>query len=419
MRSAPTHEPQRLDQAAEFAGAPMSAMEIDVGTTVNLEATTAWQQASTSLGGSLSRPAIARLGVATMVLGLLALGIMVIMGSTESRTDREWAKSWSLVGEIAGTVERASAQLRPIQIKSVAVVRDGGMDFALLLADPLSSARKVSATASLVAGEDPLSVENVPPEMVVFDSLFDQYALILNKYPVFEGHSLLVTRNFAPQSNRLTKWDLDALHRCATAADAIGFFNSDTLAGSSQPHRHLQLVPLASMTRLVDLDQVGIFSQVDALPEEFWKWSGKTPFFPVVRKLAALEPIAHGLVRLPSRATFDIDFARYGGFADALLRSYVVLASQLDVLDTEHDAPHNVLLHRGWILVVKRTVASVAGIGLNGLAYTGFLVIKEQQVFDLLTQDNDSLPTPHRNQFGPLAILQAASAPTASADPSA
>ncbi|KAJ8606633.1 hypothetical protein CTAYLR_008397 [Chrysophaeum taylorii] len=241
---------------------------------------------------------------------------------------------------------------------------------------------------------DPLAIENVPASMVVKERIFDDYALILNKFPAFRGHALLASLDPIDQAARLTKWDLDALHRCATAAKALGFYNSHDVAGSSQVHRHFQLVPVDSIAAVVGRRNFffpGIFDQVHELPREFWRWSSKTPFFPVVRRLPALHGVAHGLVQLPRRATFDIDFARDGGFADALLRSYVALATDLGILGDVQEAPHNILLSEAWILVVKRAKATARGVAVNGLAFAAILLARDADVFDALVRDRRPL----------------------------
>ena len=56
--------------------------------------------------------------------------------------------------------------------------------------------------------------------------------------------ALLVTTQFEEQANLLTVSDLEAWFWCLNAARAVGFYNSDRNAGASQPHKHMQFIPL-------------------------------------------------------------------------------------------------------------------------------------------------------------------------------
>ncbi len=52
-----------------------------------------------------------------------------------------------------------------------------------------------------------------------------------------------MTNNFQRQDGLLTDRDLLAWFYCVYQVDATGFFNSNSVAGASQAHRHMQLIP--------------------------------------------------------------------------------------------------------------------------------------------------------------------------------
>jgi sulfate adenylyltransferase (ADP) / ATP adenylyltransferase len=75
---------------------------------------------------------------------------------------------------------------------------------------------------------------------------------VLNKFAIVPEHFLLVTRAFKQQTHLLGADDLAAAHACIRAYHERGrelfvFFNSGEHSGASQPHRHLQLLPVDSM----------------------------------------------------------------------------------------------------------------------------------------------------------------------------
>lgn len=76
---------------------------------------------------------------------------------------------------------------------------------------------------------------------------------MLNKFAVVPEHFLLVTRAFKQQTHLLGADDLAAAHACVRAyhghsgRELFVFFNSGEHSGASQPHRHLQLLPVDRM----------------------------------------------------------------------------------------------------------------------------------------------------------------------------
>ncbi|PNY22822.1 Uncharacterized protein TCAP_07057 [Tolypocladium capitatum] len=91
-----------------------------------------------------------------------------------------------------------------------------------------------------------------PPGLFIAD-LGPAHYLVLNKFAVVPEHFILATRAFRPQTHVLEAADLDAARACLGAYEAAGggalfaFFNCGQHSGASQPHRHIQLLPVARM----------------------------------------------------------------------------------------------------------------------------------------------------------------------------
>lgn len=78
------------------------------------------------------------------------------------------------------------------------------------------------------------------------------HALVLNKFAIVPEHFILVTKTAKPQTHVLEQDDVAAAHACIRAyrqqgQDLFVFFNSGEHSGASQPHRHLQLLPVENM----------------------------------------------------------------------------------------------------------------------------------------------------------------------------
>lgn len=105
--------------------------------------------------------------------------------------------------------------------------------------------------------------ENIPPELLVA-RLAPTHNLVLNKFAIVPEHFILATSSFRPQTDLLDEDDLAVTHDCIEAYHAhcergeeesssvhegelFAFFNSGEFSGASQPHRHIQLLPVARM----------------------------------------------------------------------------------------------------------------------------------------------------------------------------
>jgi diadenosine tetraphosphate (Ap4A) HIT family hydrolase len=80
------------------------------------------------------------------------------------------------------------------------------------------------------------------------------HLLVLNKFPIIAGHFILATKTNKQQTHILEQDDLEATYACLKAWGAEGkqkrlfaFFNSGEHSGASQPHRHLQFLPVENM----------------------------------------------------------------------------------------------------------------------------------------------------------------------------
>ncbi|KAI0976254.1 HIT-like domain-containing protein [Xylaria arbuscula] len=93
--------------------------------------------------------------------------------------------------------------------------------------------------------------ENPSPALLVAQ-LPPSHRLVLNKFAVVPEHFILATSDFKPQTHLLERGDVDAAYACVQAYRNAGrelfvFFNSGEHSGASQPHRHLQLLPVDRM----------------------------------------------------------------------------------------------------------------------------------------------------------------------------
>ncbi|MDC0710249.1 phosphorylase [Stigmatella sp. ncwal1] len=247
----------------------------------------------------------------------------------------------------------ASGALVPIRTE-VEVIEDEGVPFLVRVVSNLE--RKARAAQAPPEGAPPKNPFLPPYEEDLFvGPVAPAHACLLNKFNVYEHHALLLTREYEDQDSLLTPADFEALLHCMEEFDALGFYNGGRLAGASQPHKHLQLVP-------VPLAQDGSRTPMD-------------------------EAVARGQV--PFRHALGPPL-REPGQAHAL---YLELLRRVGC--EQPGTPYNFLTTRDWTMVVPRTQESFESISLNCLAFAGSLLVKNRELCERV------------RAVGPMTLLRA------------
>jgi ATP adenylyltransferase len=240
-----------------------------------------------------------------------------------------------------------SGALQPLASEP-AVIEERGIEFQVRVLAP----RKPSAAPPPPPGHDPFLPFD--PELFVAD-VSAAYVCLLNKYPLLRYHALLCTREFAEQEEPLGRADFEALWACLSERDALGFYNAGPLAGASQRHRHLQLVPpLVAGAATTPLDDLLEAVRFDAAV-------GSVPGLPFLHAFAWLRDLAELAV---SEA------------AVALTALYREMARAFGC--ERAGRPYNLLVTRDWMLFVPRSRESWEGIPVNALGYAGALVVPDR-----------------------------------------
>ncbi|KAI9873920.1 MAG: bifunctional AP-4-A phosphorylase/ADP sulfurylase, partial [Pleopsidium flavum] len=144
----------------------------------------------------------------------------------------------------------------------LALVRVAGLPFQLRYCPALSQKPVQNDHSS---ERSPLSEKPDPFAEPSSDLLITQipkeessHILVLNKYPVISQHFILATKAFKEQTDLLEECDLTTAFNCLKAwascpnqssvpKKLFAFFNSGLHSGASQPHRHIQFLPVEKM----------------------------------------------------------------------------------------------------------------------------------------------------------------------------
>lgn len=197
--------------------------------------------------------------------------------------------------------------------------------------------------------------------------LSDTHVCLLNKYNVVDHHLLIITRNFEDQETLLTLDDFAALWVCLAEIEGLGFYNSGKLAGASQRHKHLQLVPLPLLPTGENIPIEVAFAET--------QWNGTIGTSPTL-------PFQHAISLLEWNQDLTSQQA-----AQATLEVYYRLLTQLDLYSSAEGrlkGAYNLLVTRRWMFVVPRRQEQFASIPVNSLGFAGTLFVRNQEQFEQL-----------------------------------
>ncbi len=210
------------------------------------------------------------------------------------------------------------------------------------------------------------------PDLFVAN-LSDTHLCLLNKYNVVNHHILIVTRAFEDQDTWLTRADFDALALALAEIDGLAFYNGGRLAGASQRHKHLQLVPPPLCPDHSPLPLATVVEALDLDPNA------------TVPITSPLLPFHHAILPLASLPS-----------GPALLATYRTLLSTLgaDWGEPPQHFSYNLLVTRGWMLALPRQQDQYQSIPVNSLGFAGSLLVKNREQLELL------------KTLGPMTILK-------------
>jgi ATP adenylyltransferase len=287
---------------------------------------------------------------------------------------------------VTETSERAlqSGALLPIPTAHE-FVADGGIEFLVRIVTNLARKQKRDAplTAPTHASRNPFLPYD--PTLYVADAS-ESHVCLLNKFNVVDHHLLIVTKQFQSQDAPLNLADFSALGTCMAEYEGLGFYNAGQVAGASQAHKHLQLVPLPLAPRGPAVPVEPLLDNAERQGE--------------VARCTKL-PFPHALGRLEPRPADGPERA-----AERSLSLYRAMMKAIGLTaGTSRTGNYNLLITRRWMLLVPRYVETVESASLNALAFAGALLVRDARQLERL------------RRRGPMAALARAATPPNGAAP--
>jgi ATP adenylyltransferase len=277
---------------------------------------------------------------------------------------------WARVQTKTGRALQSGA-LQPIQTE-IDFVKQGGVRFLVRIVSNL--ARKEAATGERATEKqeeagtaDEESSPFLPPyeEDLFVADISPTHVCLLNKFNVFKHHLLVVTRSFEDQETWLTLSDFEALWACMAEFDGLAFYNAGPVAGASQTHKHLQLVPFPLAPRGPDVPLEPLLAS-----NEPWPTVGTISDLPFAH--AFIWPDGHLQADSPAEAA-EMTFAHY----KTMLR-HAGLVNGPVVAGGKQSNAYNLLLTRQWMLLVPRSQECFDSISINALGFAGALLVQDE-----------------------------------------
>jgi ATP adenylyltransferase len=190
------------------------------------------------------------------------------------------------------------------------------------------------------------------------------HALLQNKFNVVPHHLLLITRAFEHQTEPLSAADFEALRAALRAfppPGGLAFMNVGEASGFSQPHKHIQLVPLPFAQELAHAP-VPIGPLVERAAAEARQRAGASAEQPLRFEVRAL-PFRNACVTLNDDAT-----------PEQLARTYDELLTSLGL--SAPAASFNLLMTASWLMVIPRSAEHGNGVAVNALGFAGTMLVR-------------------------------------------
>lgn len=285
---------------------------------------------------------------------------------------------WGLVRERARRALELGA-MAPLETRAE-VIRAGEVPFSVRMASTIRKKEDAGQEQERGGGNPFLPPD---PDLLVA-AVSPTHLAVLNRFPVLRYHLLVVTRRYEEQARPLAGADFDALARCLTEIDGLGFFNSGPEAGASQPHRHLQVVPFPVGGGPAPTPIERVLTGVALDPS---------------RATLPLYDFRHAVAPLPETAWRAEDPATRA--AQAMELAYRALASRVALRLTpgEPTEPYNLLVTRRWMMLVLRSRERFEGVSVNALGFAGSFLVRDREQLEAI------------RRHGPLAVLQGVAHP--------
>lgn len=259
--------------------------------------------------------------------------------------------------------------------------------FVVRVAKSLAKKPQALPTGPVVAPSDPF--ENPPSQKLYAGPITPTHSFVFNKFNLVPNHMVVVTNEFESQYEPLTAKDMDAIWKCITQMGGLGFFNGGRLAGASQPHKHLQFLPIPIVPESnLAVPMESILATMEATGDA-------KPLVPYVNPGL---PFYNLFAIMPKDLTQE-------DAGEKLVKLYLEMIAMAEPKYREHHIVepfcYNLLITKYWMLFVPRSLECVDSttISINSMGFAGTLFVKSAEHLEIV------------RKIGPMGVLKALTLP--------
>lgn len=261
---------------------------------------------------------------------------------------------------------------------SLQLIEEFGFTFILKISANLAQKPKPKPANRPSAGDLKIRNPFLPPEPELFVChLSSTHSLVLNKYNIVPHHSLIITRAFEPQESSLTAADFESTMKVVNAMPlphgGLAFFNCGPQSGASQPHKHLQVIPLPLVSNSKGTDGI--------------------PFEHVIGETLAEQP-ALSVRSVPSLPFINF-VTRINGQGTSLAiqlaetHAKMVHRAMKEVLGgqfiactgpaIDYQLSFNTLFTKDFMMLIPRRLESYSAVSCNAMAFAGSFFVRNAE----------------------------------------
>lgn len=251
--------------------------------------------------------------------------------------------------------------------------------------------------------QDPF--ENPSPDLLIssIPTSKPTHNIVLNKFPIIKNHFILSTISWKSQTALLDPEDLAVTHALLQKwpdsnvnGSLFAFFNSGPDSGASQPHRHIQFLPIEDMmtpeTKSTGWRPAIEYISSECRHTELYAVQGCTAF-----------PFAHFACRLPHKPDPEALHAAYLSlYATAMESIPPAAASDFSITNKSPDPASDTISYN---LAMTTTVmaicprrsefATLSGgvgeVGFNGTVLAGTFMSKDEEVWKKVNEEPERI----------------------------
>ena len=240
---------------------------------------------------------------------------------------------------------------------------------------------------------DPFNKKNLERDLLV-QELSASHTLLLNKFNVVDYHLLLITREYQSQDDPVNTsdfWHLFQVFSCFPSnVPPLAFYNCGPHSGKSQPHKHVQIVPMP-LVDAQEKDQGEGMPEATATRQQFTleavirdtlsKEGNDVP-----GKLCVVDGLPFEAFLLPLTEEMKESEDRLKVLEGQFLRAKEAVMKKHNIEDEVFS--YNLVITQEWLLIVPRSKESYGPIGINAMGFAGTFLVRTEEELDFVLRQS-------------------------------